>query len=659
LLAALAAATFAVTPTFWSQAVIAEVYGLHVFFVVLLFYLLLAWAEHRRTWLLLLAACSFGLSLAHHSTTLLLAPALLVYVWLTDRRVFRDRRLLLEALLLVLLPLLFYLYIPLRAPHTPYLRLPLAEGRELVLYENTPSGFVYFVLGGPFGGSVDLTVDLGQRLAMAWGFLRGQVGWIGIVLALGGVTWLVVARRWALLTLTGLTYVASVAFNLVYTIGDIHVLYIPSYVVVVLWMAAGVGVLVSPVRRWRIASALLAAVFFVLPLLMALGHYARVDQSANTRARQRWEAILSEPLPPGSVLVSDDRNNIMPLWYFQYVGDGRPLRPDLLGLFPLITPEYPSLGHVLDLALGTDRTVYLIKEMPGIEVKVEVEADGRLWRVLGPAAEGDPDQAVDIHLADAVALVGYDRSPHSPRPGGPLQVRLYWEALRPLDTEYHSFVHLLDDQGVAIAQSDRQPGGIFYPTTLWRPGERLRDDHLLAVPEGTSPGVYRLLAGMYASSREGGLEPLGEPVIIGSLGVKTVIQAEPGDIEVPLRASFAGQLELLGYDLALQDRMLAVSFHWRCVRPPDADYAVFVHLLDARGETVVQHDGWPQGGVYPTSICDEGEVLLDEHPLLLPANLPPGDYRLRVGLYRPESGERLSVAGGGDSVELGPVELGD
>jgi len=55
---------------------------------------------------------------------------------------------------------------------------------------------------------------------------------------------------------------------------------------------------------------------------------------------------LTEPLPPGAVLVSSNRNDIMPMWYYQYV-DGE--RPDLLGLFPLITPEYPTLGHVLDL----------------------------------------------------------------------------------------------------------------------------------------------------------------------------------------------------------------------------------------------------------------------------------------------------------------------
>jgi hypothetical protein len=243
LLAVLAGITFAVTPTLWSQAIIAEVYGLHIFFVVLVFYFLLSWGEHRRPRSLLLAAFSFGLGLTHHSTTLLLAPAILTYVWLTDRHVFRSPRLLLKAALLVLFPLLLYLLIPLRAPHTAYLRLPLTETRELVLYENTWSNLLNFVSGGPFGGSVDLSVNLGQRLGMSWGFLRAEVGWLGVILALVGLVQLGFGRpvrgsgrNWALLALTGLTYVASVVFNLVDTIGDIFVMYIPSYLMIVIWL---------------------------------------------------------------------------------------------------------------------------------------------------------------------------------------------------------------------------------------------------------------------------------------------------------------------------------------------------------------------------------------------------------------------------------------
>ena len=678
-LSILVAVTFAVTPTFWSQAVIAEVYGLHMFFIVLLFYLVLTWAEHhhqpslltegagqkpRQGPSLLVIAFTFGLSLTHHRTTLLLAPAFLIYLWLVDRSVFRRPRLLIEALLLMLLPLVLYLYIPLRAPHTPYLRLPLSGDRELVLYENTAAGLVQFVLGGPFGGSVDLSVDLGKRLLQSWGFMREEVGWIGVVLSIAGVVHLAFSRpeagsrrrAWALLALTGLTFLATVAFNLVYTIGDIYVLYIPAYLMVVFWLAIGVGTLASLLRKQRLASLALVLLCFALPFWLAFTHFDEVDQRQNDRARTAWEALLAEPLPPGAVLVSDNRNDMMPLWYLQYI-EGK--RPDLLGLFPLITPEEPTLGHVLDLALSTGRPVYLIKDMPGIGVKAKVEPEGKLWRVLGPAVEQEPAYELGAQLDDAVALVGYDRSPHSPRPGEPLQVSLYWEALRPLDTVYHSFVHLVDAEGRTVAQSDQQPGGVFYPTTLWRPAERLRDDHNLTVPADTPPGVYRLLAGMYDLSDDGPLQLLGEPVVLGSVAVKTGLSIESGEFSNPVGARFGGQIELLGYDTSSNEDVLAITLHWRCLQPPDADYTVFVHLLDANGQVVAQHDGQPQGGSYPFSVCDAGEVVIDEHPLTLPPGLPPGDYRLRVGLYRLETGERLPVDGNGDSIELGPVEISE
>jgi hypothetical protein len=393
-----------------------------------------------------------------------------------------------------------------------------------------------------------------------------------------------------------------------------------------------------------------------LPLWLAVTHYGELDQSGNERAQARWQAILGEPLPNGAVLVSSNRNDIMPMWYYQYV-DGE--RPDLLGLFPLITPEFPTLGHVLDLALSTARPVYLIKEMPGIEIKVDVERQGLLWRVLRLAAEQEPEYVRTLELGDGVMLAGYDRSPRSPRPGEPLQVDLLWEALHPLEAEYHSFVHLLDAQGQAVAQSDRQPGDVHYPTTTWRPGERLRDEHLLVVPADAAEGIYSLLAGMYAFSADGSLQPLGEPVIIGQVGVKSQMPPGPGDIGQPVAASLGGEIELLGYEATQEEGALAVTLHWRSLVPPDKDYTVFVHLLDTSDEVITQDDGQPLEGAYPTSVWDAGEMVADPHRLPLPADLVPGDYRLRVGLYLLETGQRLQVEGNGDSVELGPVELGD
>ena len=562
LLAGLASATLAVTPTLWSQAVMAEVYGLHILFLVLLLYLLLAWDRRREPRLLLLAAACLGLGLAHHSTTVLWIPAALVYLWLevgVGREWLRGSSkgrvaLSLSLLAAVILPLLLYLYLPLRAPHTPYLDLRLTDERQLVLYENTLSNLVDFVTGGPFGGSVDFSVDLGQRLALAGGLLLDEVGWPGIVLAALGLLQLALGRRGGLLALTGLAYAAVVAFNLVYTIGDIYVLFIPSYLVVVLWMVLGVATLVGLVMRVfapgrpsapaEAGTAVPAVVpargqalvvlavlpFLLLPLWLATGSYAAVDRSGDTAARDGWQALLAVPVPGDAVLVSNDRNDIMPMWYFQFV-EGR--RPDLLGLFPLITPEYPTLGTVLDLGMSTGRPLYLIKEMPGIEVKVAVGDEvslgsgARLWPVTGPAVPGEPEHPLQGRLGGAMALVGYAHDPSSPRPGQELALTLYWEPLQPIERPYHSFVHLLDGQGNIVAQSDHQPGGVYYPTTLWRPGERLRDEHTLSLPAGVAPGAYRLLAGLYAFSADGILEPLGEPVLLGEVAIQGVRRAQP------------------------------------------------------------------------------------------------------------------------------------
>jgi hypothetical protein len=157
-----------------------------------------------------------------------------------------------------------------------------------------------------------------------------------------------------------------------------------------------------------------------------------------------------------------------------------------------------------------------------------------LWRVLGPAASTEPAFVRNDVLDDAVALVGYDLSPRTPRPGDAMQVSLIWEALRPLDTVYHSYIHLIDADGNRVAQSDRQPGGVHYPTTLWQPGERLRDDHSLEIPADAVPGIYRMVAGMYALTEDGSLQPLGEPVTLGQIEVSLGASLEMAAAGQPL-----------------------------------------------------------------------------------------------------------------------------
>ena len=75
LAAAGAASLFAVSYTFWSQAVIAEVYALHLFFVSLTLLLLLRWASKPTLGRLGAFFACYALGFGNHLSMVLLAPA--------------------------------------------------------------------------------------------------------------------------------------------------------------------------------------------------------------------------------------------------------------------------------------------------------------------------------------------------------------------------------------------------------------------------------------------------------------------------------------------------------------------------------------------------------------------------------------------------------
>ena len=149
----------------------------------------------------------------------------------------------------------------------------------------------------------------------------------------------------------------------------------------------------------------------VLPAYLLATNYALVDQSRNTQMISGWRQLLAEPVPSGTILVSNDRDEMTPLWYYQYV-DG--LRRDLTGLFPLIhpSPAFADIGGVVDAALASGRPVWLVKPMPGLEVKYRLAPAGSRVRVLGRAGAQPPERPVDVGYGSALRLTGYDVAAH-------------------------------------------------------------------------------------------------------------------------------------------------------------------------------------------------------------------------------------------------------
>ncbi len=554
LTAAGAALTFAFSPTFWSQVIIAEVYGLHALFVALVLWACLRLPEpeavtvsgapglsFKVAWGLSLI---FGLSLTHHRTMVLMIPAILLYLWFLG---WRKLALVdgLKLLLIGLLPSLFYLYLPLIAPYVPYTQLHLSPTQTLILYENTFTGFLNHVLGRVFTGEVQPGEISLERLTLSLGFLRQQMGWLGGGLGLLGLISLI--KRPALLALTGGSFLGFFIFNLIYFIGDINVLFIPCWLILSLWIGLGWlkiivylsqaimknkrarmtdnPIFMEATRRmeqniYQMLLIMLSTLLLVLPIGLLLTRYAEIDQSQNTLAREAWREILAQDLPPGTILLSNDRNEIMPLWYYQYVENRR---PDLLGLFPLITtdPEFANIGRLLDQTLATERPVYLVKPMAGLELKADLTLlpplpHAQLVEARPPKLR--PDQPLELAYNDLLTITGYDQSLTEDE----ITITLYWQAKSETITEdYTSYVHLIDSSGNGRAQGqDHRLGGVYYPTSLWRPGEILRDHHTIRLPAELASGEYTLIAGLYLQPKPGIIEPLGEAQALGTVVIE-------------------------------------------------------------------------------------------------------------------------------------------
>ncbi len=85
-------------------------------------------------------------------------------------------------------------------------------------------------------------------------------------------------------------------------------------------------------------------------------------------------------------------------------------------------------------------------------------------------------------------------------PGQPLTAVLHWQA-EALNSAYPTvFVHLRNEAGDIVTQSDHQPQGGAYPVAAWTPEWAVRDDLQLDVPADLPPGRYELVAGLYEPS---------------------------------------------------------------------------------------------------------------------------------------------------------------
>ncbi len=107
-----------------------------------------------------------------------------------------------------------------------------------------------------------------------------------------------------------------------------------------------------------------------------------------------------------------------------------------------------------------------------------------------------PHVAQEANFDNQVRLLGYDLEGQG-EPGATLQLTLFWESLASMAEDYTVFVHLVSTDGKIWGQRDSQPVTGFYPTSLWIPGEFVRDQIDLPISDEAPTGEYDLVVGMY------------------------------------------------------------------------------------------------------------------------------------------------------------------
>jgi hypothetical protein len=315
--AAATALTFAVTPTFWSQASIAEVYTLHTLFLGSLTLCLARWRLGGSNRWLLAGVAIFSMALGHHMMTVLVLPGMAWLVW-SDRKRAITLANAAWAGLFVVLGASQYLY---------------------MLYMNDVGGFVEvpthnladlwdLIRGGEFKDEMwafGVYEYLEKRVPLLWETIGREYLFLQAAIAYGiwhGL-WDERPRRDISIHLL-LLGILSTLFATNYDVFDVEVFFIPLLFVLAVFLGLGLERAIIWANQrypdhqrvvWGVALGLLA-----LPLVFGLADYRRASQRGNLADAARIEQALAVA-GENAVFVTD---NYADEQYFSYflLGEG-------------------------------------------------------------------------------------------------------------------------------------------------------------------------------------------------------------------------------------------------------------------------------------------------------------------------------------------------
>ncbi len=446
--AAFAALIFAFSPTLWSQAVISEVYAVNVAMIVISLLLLLRWETTRRDRDFFLFALIYGLSLGTHISNLGFAPAIALYVLLTDRSGLKRPSWWIAAVAGFSLGAAQYLWLPLRA----------AALSDQGLLRNAPlslKGFYDYTLGAfpQLKFAFELS-ELPDRVVVYIYLLWNQFGLIGVLLGVTGLFALLYRRTRHYFLLLGM-YLVHTWFFIQYRAFDLEVFFIPAHFLWAIFIAFGLAEWMRIIESWlhrlgagqiaKVTEWALACIVIAMGFFPLLKNFSSSDRSDDINTNDFY-ANVWEYLPENSTLLSQGGVMGYDAFYWQLVYD---TRPDVL--LPALPTHQPSLA---DLQGGE---LFSTTPLNGIN---QNRAPGALPKDLLPANSWQTPVLVGSQGVESKRnrLVLYQLSREAPT--------LVVDSAQP-DLEIHADLGNLTLLGADISDGPLESGGRLHLILYW------------------------------------------------------------------------------------------------------------------------------------------------------------------------------------------------
>ncbi|MHB8750876.1 MAG: glycosyltransferase family 39 protein [Aggregatilineales bacterium] len=248
-----------------------------------------------------------------------------------------------------------------------------------------------------------------------------------------------------------------------------------------------------------------------------------------------------------------------------------------------------------------------------------------------------------------------------------------------LNRDWSAFIHLVNNQGLIVAQRDVYPANGLLATSQYKdvisPVVVSQidaifswfNDFAVPIPDYTSApqqlkaylGFYDLKTGQRMTVCSVDMStvslPADPPIPPNSVGSDQILLGtvqllpRPSALNVPnpMSANFADEAELVGYDVSSlvmhPGQKVTLTLYWRANHKLTTDYHVFVHILDPQTTTIFgQDDAMPAAWTRPTTTWQPGEIIKDEHTFIIHPDAQFGTWQIEVGLYQLDSAGHIT-----------------